>query len=285
MFELFEITAGTIPGRRHVGIGNLLVGKNNQDAYGLVIEANTAVLTVFDGCSSGAHTEVGAKLASRIVPAVIARAYETQSKTPTDTTELRRLWSVIKTNIVDRLHVVATQLVLSGGADDWVELIRDYFTFTIFGAVITPSHTIIFSIGDGLYTVNGESRQIGPFPNNAPPYIGYALLPDVDVERSEFAIHEVLQTQTIETLVLGTDGIAELESKAGTRLPGKERNLCSLKDLSSDAFFAADQSLTCWLRQVNSEVVRLETSDEPCIKRDHGLLSDDTTLVIARRRR
>jgi hypothetical protein len=285
MFDLFEVTAGTIPGRRHVGSGNLLIGKNNQDAHGIIVNEDVMVLSVFDGCSNGAHTEVGAKIASKIVPSVISRAYDEGRLSLAGGAALCQSWLDIKRSVVTRLESITLQMASASDVRAWDHVVLDYMLFTIFGAIVTRSYSIVFSIGDGIYSLNGESRQIGPFAGNAPPYIGYALLSDPNDLQSDFVIHEVLRTQDLQSLIIGTDGMVELESKAGTRLPGKNRALCSVSDLSDDRFFAADQSLTCWLRQVNSEVVKLENGEEPRINREHGLLSDDTTMVVARRRR
>ena len=41
----FEFAAGSIPGRRHVGQGRLLTGRNNQDAYAWHVGRDWAAAT------------------------------------------------------------------------------------------------------------------------------------------------------------------------------------------------------------------------------------------------
>jgi serine/threonine protein phosphatase PrpC len=62
-----EYAIGSIIGRNHV-----LAGKNNQDAYRIVSNEKFIIAVVCDGCGSGKHSEVGAKLGARLVINAIA---------------------------------------------------------------------------------------------------------------------------------------------------------------------------------------------------------------------
>ena len=62
MKDKFEIAGGTVLGREH-----LRLGKNNQDAFAFKVVDDYAIMAIVcDGCSAGAHTEVGAKLGASI---------------------------------------------------------------------------------------------------------------------------------------------------------------------------------------------------------------------------
>jgi len=60
MKNVFEVAAGSIVGRDHCGRGNLLFGKSNQDAF-CYSQGAISIGIVCDGCSEGAHSELGAR--------------------------------------------------------------------------------------------------------------------------------------------------------------------------------------------------------------------------------
>ena len=65
--DYFEYAIGSIIGRNHV-----LAGKNNQDAYRIVANEKFIIAVMCDGCGSGKHSEVGAKLGARVVSNALA---------------------------------------------------------------------------------------------------------------------------------------------------------------------------------------------------------------------
>jgi serine/threonine protein phosphatase PrpC len=71
MNDILKMATGTIPGRRHVGSGNLLVGKNNQDALGTAVSDECFVAVVCDGCSTGAYSEFGARFTAATLPQMV----------------------------------------------------------------------------------------------------------------------------------------------------------------------------------------------------------------------
>src|SRR4051794_26892607 len=72
MKGLFEVAAGSVPGRDHLGRGNLLAGRNNQDAYAWSCSEAGLVAVVCDGCGGGRHSEVGAQLGARLLVTALA---------------------------------------------------------------------------------------------------------------------------------------------------------------------------------------------------------------------
>src|SRR5262249_52357565 len=72
MNDLFEVAAGSIPGRDHLGRGNLLIGRNNQDAYAWSCQDEGLVAVVCDGCGSSSHSDIGATLGARRLVTALA---------------------------------------------------------------------------------------------------------------------------------------------------------------------------------------------------------------------
>ena len=57
LFDRFECASGSMIGRNHV-----LAGKNNQDAFRVVMREQHIIAVVCDSCDRGKHSEVGVKL-------------------------------------------------------------------------------------------------------------------------------------------------------------------------------------------------------------------------------
>lgn len=285
MYDNFQLAAGTIVGRRHVGSGNLLVGKNNQDAYGVSVGRNCVVAAVFDGCSSSDHSEVGAKAAARIVPDMV-RACAEQIDLDIEKLVSPDFWRDVKKNVLSRLAVMVRAMSPLSRLDEGI--VADHFLFTILGALITDKCTIIFSVGDGVYAIDGVIHRIGPFADNAPPYLCYELMRSYEGEAVSFHIQQV-HTGPCDSVLVATDGLLHLFGREHHRVPGRASLIGPLSDLWTNEFFFADgceETITPWLRRLNSEVVNLHQADgAPRIHRDYGLLGDDTTLVAVRRKR
>jgi hypothetical protein len=282
MNDIYQLAAGTIPGRRHVGSSNLLVGKNNQDAYGMAFTDQCLVAAVFDGCSAGAHSEVGAKVAAQMLPNLVLTTAE-QYQFDDDAIASAEFWRGIKENLLLRLRTVLDTMAPDARWHDAV--IAQHFLFTIVGLIATRSKSVVFSIGDGVFAINERFHQLGPFPNNAPPYLGYELLENPGIEQS-FLIHENVAPK-FDSVVIGTDGLLELLDRAEANIPGREEKVGALSAIpNNDALFAGAESLTPWLRRLNSEVITLsESNGDLHLSRAYGLLSDDTTLIVVRRKR
>jgi hypothetical protein len=208
----FESAAGTIAGTSHVR-----VAKNGQDGFAILREGDRTVAVVTDGCGSAPHSEVGAKLGAQIAA--------------------RALLDGSPESILPKIRSVAQMLALP-------QAMNDYFLFTIVAAIITPQETTILSAGDGLFAVNGDVHIIGPYPDNAPPYLGYG--------DTALSVEYRGPTNGIETLLLATDGATRIAA-----------------DLSS--FWSDDLIFR------NPDAVRRRLF----LRR--AKLDDDTTVVVLRR--
>ena len=123
---------------------------------------------------------------------------------------------------------------------------------------IDQHHTRIFGVGDGFFAVNGAPTRLDPGADNAPPYIGYTLVdPDRlidDPPSLSPVVHRVVPTEAVDSIVVGTDGLADLDRATLDALGSDDRYLENPMHLQ---------------RQLNVS--------------SRGL-TDDTTAVIIRRR-
>jgi hypothetical protein len=207
MQALFEVASGSIAGSYHRSIG-----KNNQDAYGSTSTEKATIAVVCDGCGSGEHSEVGAKLGVRL--AVEAIASHLSDRVDAE------FWEKLKLDLLGQLRDLAESL--GGGNCNASQTVNDYLLFTIVGAIATPMETVTFSIGDGVIAVNGKIARIGPFADNAPPYLAYGLYcPDA----VGFQVCDRLPTEEVRSIPIGTDGLGDLIAAELRNLPGKQEKV------------------------------------------------------------
>ena len=264
--ERFEVIAGSVSGRSHA-----VIGKSNQDAYAGRIDSMGLCSVVCDGCGSGARSEVGAALGARIISEkVLAKIALGESLRDEKT------WERIRSETLE----VFGALVQNMG-EPIARVVAEHFLFTVMGIAVSNEGAVVFGIGDGLFALNEEITRIGPFPGNAPPYLGYGLLG----EGPAFTIHRTMALDEFESALIGTDGMVDYLDVVGKSIPGGRREL--VKPLSSfwreDKYFSNADALrrTLWL--VNREVQRPVWNEKRIVK-EAGLLEDDTTLVVVRKR-
>jgi hypothetical protein len=236
----FDIAGGSVAGRAHMA-----AGRNNQDAFFWTSTEEGLVAVVCDGCSSGLHSEVGAKVGARFVAQATARLCGANLST-------QDLLECVKADVLARLRLLATEM----GSDTFHRTVAEYFLFTVVGVVLTSRMATTFSMGDGLVCVNGARRILGPYPNNEPPYLGYGLLS----RGSPFEIHGSVPTDELQTLLVGTDGASDIDVDQE-----QLETMCA-----DDRIFR------------NPDMVRRRLT--VMRQRQRGI-TDDTTLLIVRRRR
>lgn len=263
MIGRFECAAGSIPGRDHVGDGRLLVGRNNQDAWEVRASGDFTLAVVCDGCSAGRRAECGAALGARWLLEALAR------RLPANEPWAVRL-ETARREVLARLGGLLDTL---GG--ERAQSLHDFLLFTALGAIVTPHETAIFAIGDGVFAVNGEWTRLGPYPENAPPYLAYGLC---GTDGPVFQIQRVLPTAELDSILLGTDGVEDLIRVADRSIPGTKEPVGPIEQFwRDDRFFHNPDALRRRLARISSAAagpVRIP-----------GLLRDDTTLVVIRRRR
>ncbi|MGI0485450.1 protein phosphatase 2C domain-containing protein [Pantanalinema rosaneae CENA516] len=270
MSSQWEVAAGSVIGREH-----LRVGKNNQDAWHWQTLGDITIAVVCDGCSSGTYSEVGATLGVRLVTNAIAQTLQIGK------VEQPGFWSVVQQGVLQQL----SQLVFMLDGDS-LQGVYDHLLFTIVGAVITPTVTTLFTIGDGVLLLNGEEVSIPTFPSNAPPYLAYGLLEPSPIppEQLPFQVHGCLPTDRVRSLVIGTDGVKDLITVADQPLPGKLEPVGKIEQFwQHDRYFQNPDQLRRRLSLINREVIQTDWQQQQ-LYRVGGLLPDDTTLIVIRRK-
>ena len=269
MNHQFELVGGSVIGREH-----LRVGKNNQDAYGWNVSEAGAIAVVCDGCGSGIHSEVGAKLGARLIVETLHRSLKNGL-----CLEREECWQTIQQKLLNQLQHVAEQL---GG--DQVKTVQDYLLFTIVGVVMTPAVTSVFTLGDGVIAVNEQVMQLGPFANNAPPYLAYGLLEGNVSEALPIKALQILPTNQVQSLLLGSDGVSDLMEVAQQPLPGRSEMVGDIAQFwQDDRYFRNPDQVRRRLTLINREVTTLNPQSQQCL-RQPSLLPDDTTLIVIRRK-
>jgi hypothetical protein len=264
----FQIAAGSVLGRDHAN-----AGKSNQDAAFWIQNDSAMVLIVCDGCSSSAHSEAGAWAGARIVCNTIFEcvkrlAADALALTPDLVLEDARRIALA------RMREFVTLLGTHG---------REELLFTIVGALMTEETTVLFSIGDGLVAVNDEVIRIGPYPGNAPPYLAYGLENPTQEKAPRFDIHRVVRTSLVDSVLIGTDGVADLQELTDRTLPGRHDIVGPLGQFwQDDRYFKNPDMIRRRLALIN-RCAATPDWERRSIDRQIGLLRDDTTLIVARR--
>lgn len=179
------ITA-SVTGGRH-----LRVARNGQDAAAAASGPGWAAAAVCDGCSAGARSEVGARLGAAIVVAALARRLADGGN--------GELWPGVQAEVIAALAALADRM-----GEDRVRTVVDHFLFTVVAVAATSDVTSVWAVGDGAYSFGGATRVLGPFADNQPPYLGYALLGDAPRAHVEAA---PAGTQIV---AVATDGALDL---------------------------------------------------------------------------
>lgn len=273
MKNQFELVGGSVTGREH-----LRVGKNNQDAAYWSLTDGGVIAVVCDGCGSGTHSEVGAKLGARMLVAALHRVLgkELGGDLPLDS---GAVWQPLQQALLAQLQQVAE--VLGGDRD---QVVQDFLLFTIAGAVITPAMTAVFSLGDGVVAINGRVMQLGPCANNAPPYLAYGLLRENSADAFQVKVLQALPTDQVQSLLLGTDGLSDLIAVAEKPLPGRSDLVGDIAQFwQGDRYFRNPDQVRRRLTLINRDIARFDASSGQW-RRQAGLLPDDTTLVVIRRK-
>ena len=203
-----RIAAASVPGRDH-----LRVGKNNQDAVALWRDRQRLVAVVADGCGSAPRAEVGAQLGARMLVQQLARRLEAgELDEPRDEAALIAWLESARQELLEPLRRLARDLAGSDELRATAEAVRDQLLFTLVGLCASPAGALLFALGDGALSLDGERIPLGPFPNNSPPYLGYALLPEKVHGFPEPTLHFrlVRRVDSFRALALGTDGALEL---------------------------------------------------------------------------
>jgi hypothetical protein len=268
--EEFEVGSGSVAGREHYRLR-----RNNQDACWVARNQDVLVAVVCDGCGDpcSPNSEVGALVGARLVANQLMEAVRS-SPGASDADLLEGV----------RLQVLSQIESMAGATGPVEEAVRDCFLFTVVGALVTPSRSVFFSLGDGMLAANGEITIIGPYPGNAPPYLAYALVPGCNRDDSlHFTIPHSLPTPELRSFLIGTDGVRDLISAAGDTVPGRSDHVGELSRFwLDDIYYTNPAALGNRLRLLNTDAAKIDWQAHRRLV-EPGRLPDDTTLIVARR--
>jgi hypothetical protein len=268
MRQPFEIACGSIIGQDH-----LSDGKNNQDACDVRTSDEAIIAVVCDGCGCGAHSEVGAHVGARLVSHTMGRYLQRFSATP------HLLLERVQQDVLAHLRVLALNM-----GESLSQTVSDFFLFTVVGVFITSERAAVFSLGDGVFAVNGDITRIGPFPNNEPPYLAYDLASTDCRSEWKFQVHRLMPADEVQSILIGTDGVADFEKVAESNVPGKSEKVGALSQFWGDErYFRNRDAVRRKLAAVNRSATRTDWEARRTVK-ESGLLPDDTTLVVIRRK-
>lgn len=227
--DRYVVAAATVTGARH-----RQAGLGNQDAFFAATRGERAVFVVCDGCGSAAASHVGAYVGARLVAeASLAMVGEADAVT---------FWREITAKVTSDLGALAAPLG---------DVLAEAFLFTTVGALVDRERLVLFALGDGVVGCNDEVVELGPFADNAPPYLAYRLLDGRDVTLQPVLVRDVA---SVERFFIGSDGAIDLPERY------------------DDRFFAHPDALRRRLTQLSRP-----TATAPSV------LGDDTTLITAKR--
>ncbi len=267
MKELFEIAGGRVLGREH-----RLKEKNNQDAFAWLFSEKAIVGMVADGCGDPncPHSEVGAKIGLAIAAKKLMETVVFEG----EKYDWPKILEMVRQSTLSQLVVCASSMNA-----DFPAAINEYFLFTLVGFCLTKTESVLFYSGDGVYSVNGKIYYLGPYPENMPPYLAYAAIPEYSLkypcpEFLSFQIGKIIKTEELESVLIGTDGVIELEKSL--------RGIAEFWE--EDDYFRNSDMIRRKLAGLNREIIRPDWQKGLIVK-ESGLLADDTTLIVARRRK
>lgn len=277
--DRFEIAGGSVMGTRHIKIG-----RNNQDHFLWIRESNYIIALVSDGCSGGQYSEVGSKILSSLFAKTLA-GYLRKHGPLSDENLFRHdwLWHNVRQDVLARIRIIAQDM-----DENLIDTICKYFLATIVGVVITPHVTCVFSCGDGIFFINGTQQVIGPFANNKPPYMCYGITGS-EVTRNDPSLlgiqrHGIWQTDSVQNILIGTDGVTDFTGLSEKNFPGQERRIGDISQFwTDDIYFNNSEWIRNTLTMINTEK-RKPLWEEKNIVKYPGLLSDDTTIITLRKK-
>ena len=273
-----EVATGTAIGRDH-----RIKGENGQDALVCFESDNSVVAVVADGCGSGKWSELGSRFGAHSSAILLQRSVA-DFEAAHSHSQLREVVASIEQRLVEQI----TQTINSMGGRKSI-IVSEYFLFTIVAMIISRSWLTIVSFGDGAYGYNGSTVSLGPFPDNAPPYIGYKIsgssLDHCQPELLSFSVCARVPLVEVGSCFIGTDGVLDFVNAANRKVPGKEDLLGPLDQFwTDDGYFRNPDKIRRKLFLANKDSYRAvsNATGKPQLIHESGLLPDDTTIVVAR---
>lgn len=276
MFKDYKIGTGSTIGKYHIK-----TGKNNQDAYRYIRADSKIVGVVCDGCGSGAHSEVGAQLGANIIAEQLffhTDLWDCAGEVDLVNSKLERSRKVI----LSKLRGIVKEGFIFH--KEFETFFTEYFLFTALCFIVEKNYTYIFSIGDGVYALNGNVKNLGGFESNAPPYVAYGLIPDaIPPELNiKFQINEIIKTENLDTLLIATDGAEDIIRHEDHKISGRNELVGPLAQFWDNDKYYNDFNITRRLTIMNRELWKLNR-ENVSLEKETGCLDDDTTIIVLKR--
>ncbi len=271
----FEIAGGTVAGRDHVR-----TGKNAHDAYAWSNHQDITDAVVCDGCGSEEHSEVGAKIGAKIVLDSLLRHFRAAPELFKYANMPNPGLKLVKRSILTRIQYLAETM-----AGNYSKNVSEYFLFTILAAVLDrdSGQAYILGCGDGVFYVDGIPTTI-PSPNNAPSYLAYDLV-ETNQASPDLGIFWMGALETVQNLLIGTDGLSDLARSFDKPIPGKEEKIGPVSQFwEKDGFFRNPFMIGHRLALINRSIQKVDW-EKKAMSEAHGPLRDDTTLIAIRRKK
>lgn len=246
---------------------------NNQDAISIITTPNLIIGVVADGCGSGKHNEVGSNLGARIFAGTLAESMS-QKLAPQIRLE------TVASDTISKLVAICSVSYYNS------KFVEDFMLFTIIGFWINDDETVLFSIGDGVVAINDDIYIIEPLSGNRPPYLGYGIKGSPLLEQYPDLLRPVIHwsnsTDQVRNLMIGSDGIVDLIDAADSKFPGQEITVGELSQFWTNGSYASNPVLM--QRKLNMCNRSNAIIKDGNILKLRGLLKDDTTMVVVRRK-
>lgn len=116
--------------------------------------------------------------------------------------------------LVTELAIAASFLAPGNNSAESQGHLNRYLYTTLLGALITRDHAVVFGCGDGVVCVNGETFRVSSDQHNRPDIIAARLIQSTDTAAGELRLLWCGPTTAIDSLLIGTDGAAEVLAPA-----------------------------------------------------------------------
>jgi hypothetical protein len=271
MKDKFEIVTATI-----TGASNIEKEKGNEDAFAYKISNNFIIACVADGCSSSEFSALGSNMAVKLLVNKVNNVLITFTLDELKTFTREKFFEEIRNYILLEIFKIACQMDTMQD----IKALDDYFLFTLVVTLITPTRTDIVSIGDGYYGINGKEKKIKTLKDEnctinkdgitCNPYLTYTIAelqgyPKVTKESTKFQTLANIDTSTINTLLIGTDGLDclnEVNSRIG--------NFCALNTFFDNQYFLNPYNIIKKLKYARDKIP--------------DLLHGDITMILIRKK-
>lgn len=276
--EKFGMSGGSVSGSYHTRPGQFGT-INNHDSMSMIHKPEVLISVVCDGCGSGAHSEVGAKLGSKILSELIYKniAYIARGGRKFGDHNFPGYedgFNIIEQQFLAQISTLASSM--SDSLSSFRDVINDYFLFTTVGFIVLNYNTYTFSLGDGSLLVNGKEYCQKEYPGNAPPYFAFKLTAPGHHDYEDLKFDVISHsTGDIETIMSATDGVDYIHENKDLLI--KKKPVGDSNQFIERHFWGEGEGNVQKRLNILSRDVVKDNIVKP------SFLKDDTTVVVAGR--